>query len=134
LADKFVERFLICDKREQGYSGWIARLSRVNDGRLDRLKVPGDKVEPVKAIPADEGSNTLLILEYYIQPLVPSVGEGVSNSASLRNTLQDTKVTQSLLETNSHRLRKAHCAYMVTFLKTTCEPNKLSKAESFWRS
>jgi hypothetical protein len=23
---------------------------------------------------------------------------------------------------------------MVTFLKTTCEPNKLSKAESFWRS
>jgi hypothetical protein len=56
----------MCDKREQGYSAWIAQLSRVNDGRLDRLKASRDKVEPVKAIPADECSNTLLILEYYI--------------------------------------------------------------------
>jgi hypothetical protein len=84
LADKFVEKFVICDKREQGYSARIAQLSRVNEGRTDRLKVPGGKVEPVKAIPADECSNTLLISEYYIQPLVPSVEEWVSNSGVIK--------------------------------------------------
>jgi type II secretory pathway pseudopilin PulG len=84
LADKFVEKFLICDKREQGYSAWIAQLSKVNDGKPDILKAPGDKVEPVKAIPADECSNTLLISEYYIQPLVPSVREWASNSGVIK--------------------------------------------------
>jgi hypothetical protein len=84
LADKFVEKFLMCDKREHGYSAWIAQLSRVNDGRSDRLKASGDKVEPVKAIPADECTNPLLISEYYIQPLVPSVGEWVTNSAVIK--------------------------------------------------
>lgn len=50
----------------------------------DRLKASEDEVEHVKAIPADECSNTLLILEYYSQPLVPSVGEWVSNSAVIK--------------------------------------------------
>jgi hypothetical protein len=51
----------------------------------------GDKVEAVRAIPADECFNRLLISELYTWPLVPSVGQWVTHSVSLRNPLQGNK-------------------------------------------
>jgi len=53
-----------------------------------------NKLEAVRPLPADECSLTLLTLEYYIKLMVLGVRGWVSNSVSLRNTLQITKVTQ----------------------------------------